>query len=250
MNRSLMFLAAGALVLSAATGCVDRAAQEQGKKTAKVLNDKVRPVTTQPAVATSLRETLEVTGDIVAGEDTTVGAKQSGRIIAVYVKDGDKVTSGQLLATLDATQAQAQLNQAQSLIGSAIAAANQALAQERSALAALQQAERNARTKPSQSTAQVRQAEASLRSSRAQLQKALAGARPEERRQAESNVSSAKTNLDSQEKEMRRIETLVKEGALAGNRVGTIGRLSQHALRIGRIAERARAGEHVGKRVA
>ena len=39
-------------------------------------------------------------------------------------------------------------------------------------------------------------------------------------------------------------------GALARDRVGAVDRLGQDALRLGRVAERARAGEHVGKRVA
>lgn len=219
MNRSLMFIAAGALVLGAATGCVDRTAQEQGKRTAKILNDPVRPVTVAEPKTTTLYETLEVTGDVTAGQDTNVAAKQSGRITAVFVKDGDTVTAGQLIATQDATSAQAQLSQAQAQVGTALAAANQALAQRRSAESGLQQAIRNARSKPGQSTAQVRQAEATLRSARAQLQKALAGARPEERRQAEANVASAKANLETAEKELQRVETLVREGAIAGNRL-------------------------------
>lgn len=219
MNRSLMFLAAGALVMGAASGCVDRTAQEQGKRTAQVLNDPVRPVTTAEPKSVTLAETLEVTGDVTAGEDTNVAAKQSGRITAIFVKDGDTVTAGQLIATQDATSAQAQLNQAQAQVSTALAAANQALAQRRQAESGLQQAIRNARSKPGQSTAAVRQAEATLRSSRAQLQKALAGARPEERRQAEANVASAKTNLESAEKELQRVETLVREGAIAGNRL-------------------------------
>lgn len=219
MNRPLMFLAAGALVMGAATGCVDRTAQEQGKRTAKVLNDPVRPVTTAAPKTTTLAENIEVTGDVTAGQDTNVAAKTPGRILAVFVKDGDTVTEGQLIATLDPTSAQAQLNQAQAQVSSALAAANQALAQRRQAQSTLQQAIRNARAKPDQSTAQVRQAEAALRSARAQLQKALAGARPEERRQAEANVASAKTNLDSAEKELQRVETLVREGAIAGNRL-------------------------------
>ncbi|MGV3615972.1 MAG: efflux RND transporter periplasmic adaptor subunit [Fimbriimonas sp.] len=219
MNRSLTFLAAGALVMSVTTGCVDRAAQEQAKRTAAVLNNDVVPVSVVSPTVETLSETIEVTGDVTAGEDTNVAAKQPGRVVAVYVKDGDPVTAGQLLATLDSTQAQAQLNQAQAQISTALAAANQALAQRRQAQSAVQQAQRNAASKPDQSLAQVRQAEAALRSARAQLQKALAGARPEERRQAEANVNSARTNLETQERELKRVETLVREGAIAGNRL-------------------------------
>lgn len=218
MNRFLFAVAAGVLVLSG-TGCVDRAAQAQGKKTAELLNDPVKVVTTTTPTTETLTDDLEITGDVTAEQDTEIAAKQSGRIDAVYVQDGDKVTAGQLIASLDATQQLGQLQQAQAQVGTATAAIGSALAAQAQARSALVQARRNAASKPEQSTAAVRQAEAQLKSAQASLQKQLAGARPEERAQAEANVASAKANLATQEAEMRRIETLVKEGALAGNRL-------------------------------
>lgn len=219
MNRTLLSLAAGALVLASVSGCVDRGKQEQAKRVAEIAGDTVRAVTTTTVNAETLTDTLTITGEVTAGEDTSVAAKVSGRIAAVYVKDGDQVAAGQLIATLEQTQVQAQLSQAQASVSSAMAALNSAIAQGRQAQAALTQAERNAKTKPQQSTAAVRQAEAQLASAKAQYLKAQNGARPEERRQAEANVASAKSNLDTQQAELARIETLVKEGAVAANRL-------------------------------
>jgi HlyD family secretion protein len=203
--------AAGVAVLGAA-GCVNRPAQEQAKRTAQVVTDPVPVVTVQPARTETMSEELEITGDIVAGEDTVIGAKQSGKIVGVYVREGDTVAVGQLIASLDTSQLNSQLRQAQAQVGSAQASLSQALSQ-------LAQAKRNAAVGPTRTSSAVRSAEAQLRSAKAQLQKAVTGARPEERRQAEANVASAKANLDTQEKELERIRTLVNEGALAGNRL-------------------------------
>jgi RND family efflux transporter MFP subunit len=202
---------AGVLVLGG-TGCVNRQAQEQAKKTAALLGDPVRVVTVQPISTTTLTETLTITGDVTAGEDASVGAKAPGRVVAVYVKDGDAVAANQLIAQLDTTSLYAQLQQAQAQVGSAMASSNQARA-------SLAQALRNASVGPSKTTSGVRQAQAQLKVAQAQLQKALNGARPEERRQAESNVAAAKTAFDTANKELDRIETLVREGAIAGNRL-------------------------------
>jgi RND family efflux transporter MFP subunit len=218
MNRTLLSIAAGLLVF-AGTGCVDRAAQEQGRRTAEVLGDPVRPIRTETVATRELVQTLEITGDVTATQDTTVGAKSPGRIVSVYVKDGDTVAEGQLLATLDQVQARAQLSQAQAQVGNAIAGQSSAIAQLRQAQSQLVQAGRNAQAKPTQSAAAVRQAQAQVQSARAQLEKALAGARPEERRQAEATVASARTNLDTQEAELARVEKLVREGAIAANRL-------------------------------
>ncbi|AIE86554.1 efflux RND transporter periplasmic adaptor subunit [Fimbriimonas ginsengisoli] len=211
MNRTLTFVLAGVMVLAGA-GCVNRQAQDQAKKTAQLLGDPIRVVSVQPVSTTSLTETLEITGDVTAGQDATIGSKQSGRVASVFVKDGDTVSAGQLIAQLDTATLQAQLNQAQAQVGQALATSN-------SARSALSQALRNASVGPTKTSSAIRQAQAALRGAQSQLQKALNGARPEERRQAESNVAAAKSTLETQQKELKRIETLVKEGAIAGNRL-------------------------------
>ena len=212
MNRWILMTAAGVVVLAAGGCAVDRKAQEQAKRTSEIVTNPVPVVSVQPARIESVTEELEITGEIVAGEDTTIGAKQPGRLVAIYVQEGDTVQAGQLIATLDTSQMMAQLRQAQAQVGSARASLNQTTS-------ALAQARRNAAVGPSRTSSAVRSAEAQLRSAKAQLQKALNGARPEERRQAESNVASAKSNLETQEKELERIRVLVTEGALAGNRL-------------------------------
>lgn len=211
MNRTLLFIATGIAVLGT-SGCVNREAQEQSKRTAEIVTDPVPSVTVQKATIESLNDSLEITGEIVAGEDTSIGAKQSGKILAVLVKDGDSVAAGQLLATLDTSQLLSQLRQSQ-------AQASGAISQLQASGAQLAQARRNAAVGPSKSTAAVRSAEAQVRSAKALLQKAKSGARPQEIAQLQAAVDSAKTALTNQQKELQRVQTLVNQGALAGNRL-------------------------------
>ncbi|HWP09327.1 MAG TPA: efflux RND transporter periplasmic adaptor subunit [Polyangiaceae bacterium] len=72
-----------------------------------------------PVVATVLPKAgtwdpvVEIDGTVAAGQSAEIGFKTGGRIAQVAVKVGDTVKAGQLLATLDASEAVAQLRAAQ-----------------------------------------------------------------------------------------------------------------------------------------
>jgi HlyD family secretion protein len=206
LNRLEMFgIAASALVLA---GCnVDRAAQAQAKETEKIVGDTTVRVTAQPVAYQTLQETLEITGEVTTSNDSQVGAKNSGKIVAVYVKDGDPVKTGQVIALQDTTSLNAQLSQALASVQTAASASMSANAQ-------LSQAIQNAKVQPTRSASAVRQAEAQLRSARAQLTKVLAGAREEDRSRAEWNVKQAKSAMDKAQKDLDRYTRLVSEGAV------------------------------------
>jgi len=205
--KRLGLLSIVALALVSA-GCVNRPAQEQAKRTESIVSDPTVTVSAKPLSYQTLSETLEITGQITTSTDSQVGAKNSGKIIAVYVKDGDPVTAGQVLAVQDTTALTAQLNQA-------LASVQTAAASLQSATAQLSQATQTAKVQPTKSASAVRQAEAQVRSARAQLDKAQKGARTEERSQAEWAVKSAKSNLDKAQKDLDRYTLLVSEGAVA-----------------------------------
>jgi len=196
----------------ASTGCVDRQAQATSKKTAAFLGDPVREVTAQPVSTATLTQTVEVTGDVTAGQDTTIGAKSTGKVMAVFVKDGDTVTPGELIAQLDTATLNAQLQQSNAQVSTAIAS-------EATARSSMNEAIRNQSIGPMKSTTAVRQAQAQLGNAKAQLDKMIAGTRPQEKIQAQANVASAKSTLDMQKKELQRVQTLVDQGALAGNKL-------------------------------
>lgn len=73
---------------------------------ATVLPNMVKPkpvmVATQTVEASDLEEVVSIKGELQGAEEADIYPAQSGEIKAVYVKEGDKVSKGQLLATLDA----------------------------------------------------------------------------------------------------------------------------------------------------
>ena len=73
----------------------------------------------------------------IDADNITIGSKMLGRIVAVYVQEGDVVTKGKLLAELDSADLTAQRNQALALRVQALAALSQANAKYSSDLQGL-----------------------------------------------------------------------------------------------------------------
>ncbi len=200
MRRGWMFALVAVLGVGL-VGCVDREGQKQAKRSQEIINDASVTVTTVAVKEQDLVESFEVTGAIVADNDSQVGAKIGGRVVAVYVKDGDTVTAGQTLALQDTSDVLPRIRQAQ-------AGLNSARAQLKSALSDAEQG-------PVRSTASVRAAKAQLDQARAALEKVMKGARDEERRQARVQVQAARTNMETAKREMNRNDELLKAGAIS-----------------------------------
>lgn len=188
-------------LLLAAAGCVNRSQQEQAKRTKALVEDPTVPVETSVATRGDMPDTVLVTGAIRSRDESPVGAQASGKVVAVYVRDGDRVSAGQTIAQLDSEAAQARLRQA--------------LAQESQARAQLRQAQTDARATPARSSAAVQAAQARLNQARARLELALKGAREEERAQAEWAVRRAKSDLEVAERNRDRMRRLADEGVVA-----------------------------------
>ncbi len=217
MKTSLILAALCAVgVVLVAPGCVNRSAQAQAKRTEEIIKDPAIVVTTAAAATMPMHETLSITGQIVTSETVGVGAKISGRLVSVSVKEGDSVIAGQVIATQETSNQQAQMRQA--------------MAQVASARAQLSQAISNATITPQKSAAAVAGAESQLRAAKAQLDKARKGARDEELTQAEWGVRSAKANLDTAKKELDRVKELYKEGAIPQSRVEQAQNAYEQAL--------------------
>ena len=197
--RNIGFYALALMVAFSASGCVDRKGQEAAAVTAGIVNDPDRVVGVSPILVQDVQDLLEVNGDIETSNDAQVAAQASGKIAAVYVKDGDQVTQGQVVAVLDTENLSSLAGQARAALANAQAQLSQAVA--------------NAKLTPSRSSAAVRQAEAVLNAAKAQLRKALNGARPEERLQSESSLRSAKSNFETAKKNLERVKTLFEQGA-------------------------------------
>jgi len=193
------WFAALAAVLLASTGCVDRKAQEQSKETLKVVSDPAIAVTVGNATTRDVPYILNLTGALKTSGDVQVAAKASGRIQAVFVKEGDQVRAGQLIARLEGMEAQARLSQAQ-----ASAAASRAQ---------LDSSETEAKSAPSRTTAAVRAAQARVASAQEQLARLKNGSRTAERSQAKNNVDRAKNDLDYAQTQLDRTQRLFDQGA-------------------------------------
>lgn len=205
--RNFGFYALALAVAFGATGCVDRKAQEAAKDTAMIVNDPSRDVSVTLPKIEDVQDILEVNGEITTTDDAQISAQASGKITAIYVKEGDMVSAGQTVAMMDSVNLQNQVTQARAALATAQAQLNQA--------------SNNARLTPNRSAAAVRQAEAVLRGAKVQLQKSLNGARTEDREQADNNLKAAKSSYDTAKKQLERVRKLVKEGALAESQLDT-----------------------------
>lgn len=193
------------LLAVAGVGCVNRAAQDQAKKTQAIVTNPKKTVSVAKAETRTVTESMEITGEVATGEDAQVGFKAPGKIVAVYVRDGDPVSAGQLLAELDGASLRIQMQQA--------------MAQVQAARSALAQASANATVGPQKSSAAVAQAQAQLRSAKAQLQKAISGARPEERAQAEASLNAARSDFETAKRELERVQKLFEQQVVSQQRL-------------------------------
>lgn len=195
----------GVLALFLVGGCVDRKAQEIAKNTQEKVQDQTKPVQVVSVTPSSISQTLEITGDTVSTNDSNVGPKTGGKLLAVYVHDGDHVNAGQLIAKMDDSVQQSNLSSALASMATAQAQLSQAVANQRNA--------------PTRSAAAVRQASDALASAEAQYKKALAGPRTQERAQADWAVRNAKSAMDTAKSELDRQRSLNSQGAVSTQRV-------------------------------
>ncbi|MGE5609571.1 MAG: efflux RND transporter periplasmic adaptor subunit [Bacillota bacterium] len=78
-------------------------------------------VTTQPVRRDSVQRTVDVPGTLQGDEETTLSAKATGRIVAVFKDVGDRVQAGDVLAQIDKTDYQLQANQKELAMREALA---------------------------------------------------------------------------------------------------------------------------------
>ena len=76
-------------------------------------------IQTAAATKQDLQQTVLTTGQVVSGLNLNLGFQSSGVVTRVLVKEGDKVTAGQTLATLNQSSAQAALTTAEGSLAQA-----------------------------------------------------------------------------------------------------------------------------------
>lgn len=151
---------------------------------------------------------LEVTGTVRAELEAAVGTKVMGRITRVLAREGDHVRRGQPLIRLDARDLDAAIAQAAANVRAAGVGYDSARV-----VAVMEDATSRARIVEAE--AQVQQSEAALQAAQAKLDLVMTGPRKQERAQASLAVLQAKSNLELAANNLRRMESLVNEGAIS-----------------------------------
>lgn len=100
-------------------------------------DDAVEVTTARVTRAASLQSLVTASGEIVASRYADIGSNAMGRVVALTVKEGDRVTAGQILARLDPIQAAAAAQGADAALGALQADTRAAAAQSRTAAAML-----------------------------------------------------------------------------------------------------------------
>lgn len=151
------------------------------------------------------RETLTVAvkevGTIEPFVKVDVKSKVAGRVMALYVQEGDFVRKGQIVAIIDPTELERQVNQVKAELAAAEARWRQALVTLQTQEDLLKQ--------------QWEQAQADLIAAQANLEKLMAGARPEEIEAYEANVKKAKAQLEAVQRELERQKQLYESRVIA-----------------------------------
>jgi len=109
----------------------------------KTINPSAPAATLRTAIASvaNVSTTVSASGSVQSTSDVGLVFKSTGIVTAVYVKVGDKVAKGNVLATIDDTQAKIALLQAQSAVKSADISVIQSENSKDSAALTLQQAQ-------------------------------------------------------------------------------------------------------------
>lgn len=141
------------------------------------------------------------TGTIEPADKVDVKSKAAGRLLSIPIQEGQYVTKGQLIATVD-----------RSLIGPALTGDE---AQLRQAQARLAQAKAGYALQVKQTAAAIAQAQAGLNTAQAHLAAVAAGARPQELSQQKEAVSRAQIAYEDAGRTQKRRQSLLGKGFIS-----------------------------------
>jgi RND family efflux transporter MFP subunit len=192
----------------------------------------VTPVVTAPVRVGTITRTVPIAGTIRAQTETQLAARMAARVLDVPVREGDRVSRGELLVRLDDRDARAALDAA----AAGVRAAEASLAKARAgvvvrgaevrtnvataeagvvaARAKLAQAQGAARAAADEAAAEMRRAQAGLESAQANLAAARRGGRPAQVRQAAAAVTQAQTAAQAARRGRNDAQFLYDRGGL------------------------------------
>lgn len=85
-----------------------------GKENLPALDEKPKLVTTQVISKSTFRRFTEIQGNVEPAKINQISSETGGRIVRLYVQEGDQVKTGQVLAALDMEPVQKQLEEIES----------------------------------------------------------------------------------------------------------------------------------------
>jgi multidrug efflux pump subunit AcrA (membrane-fusion protein) len=242
-----------------AQGGAAAAAQEKGRTSG---GPQAIPVRAAAALVRDMHQTLEVAGSLRTDEDVQIGTRIPGKVSEVTVKEGDRVTRGQVLVRLDDRELRAQIARARAVLASSQAklslARNQstwkdasaraeydrALANLVAARARLKQAKTNEQITDVETRKRVETAQSGVRVAKERLSIVTDLTRKQELRQAELEVDQAKArlgqarvDLENRRQMYERRQELFKQDAIAREEVDEALRNHKAAEAQVRVAE-------------
>ena len=209
--------------------------------------DEPAPATVEVATVEQrdVPNTLPVDGSLVLpeGASTRLAPTVAGKLVEVTVKEGDRVSAGQLLARIDTRALVATSQSAAAGASSALATAAQTDLAYQAAQADQAASVRTARLALD---AAIADADATVGQAAVELRRLRAGARPQEIAQAQQAVDQARIARDKAKIDADRDARLLKEGLVAGSQADASAsamRTAESALRSAQsAADLVRAG--------
>ncbi|MEN9262080.1 MAG: efflux RND transporter periplasmic adaptor subunit [Thermostichus sp. HHBFW_bins_43] len=203
---------------------------------------------TVPVQVTDLTQRLRVSGQVQPIRQVNVSPRESGRLLELFVDQGDEVVEGQLLARMDygdltsgLLQAQARIQELQArlaelqagerpqVIASAQARVDAAQSQvelaqtEFNRIQALVQEGVVARSELDQRLARLEQAQAELRSAQQELERLQLGSRPEAIQQTQAQIAQAQADLAQRQSRVADTEVRAPFAGIVVQRFAEIG---------------------------
>lgn len=178
-------------------------------------------VTVGSVESNSIDRTLEATGTVHANDLVPVMPKAMGlQIVEVLVDEGDYVEAGQVLAVLDDSILQSQIDRANSQVTSAnstVAQAEAGVLQAQSARQELEAAIVQAEAGILQAQAERQAAEAGVQQAQAAVEQAQAGIGQAQAgvEQAQANLERSRAKLNQAQREFDRYQNLADQGAIS-----------------------------------
>ncbi len=171
-----------------------------GKKKVEKAESALPTVGVVAATRGDIPFTISVTGALSAERDVVLSPKNTGRVKSVTVREGDRVSAGQIVMVQESSMSNLSVQEARA----AVAMAEARLARSITGM----------KVQPASTDASIRGAKATLDAAEARMRAVDAGARPQERAAAEEAVNVAQANMENARQNYVRIKGLFERDAI------------------------------------